>query len=43
MRRAQIEQRFIQMLRSDPQMRTEFLNRVSAPIANKLFAWGLIP
>ena len=41
--RAQMEQRAIQLLRNDPQMRTEFLNRVAAPIANKLFECGLIP
>ena len=41
--RAQMEQRAIQILRNDPQMRTEFLNRVAAPIANKLFACGMIP
>src|SRR5215813_3297381 len=41
--KAQIEQRAIQMLRNDPQMRTEFLNRVAAPIANKLFECGMIP
>jgi len=40
---AQIEQRAIQTLRNDPQMRTEFLNRVAAPIANKLFECGMIP
>ena len=40
---AQIEQRALQILRSDPQMRTAFLNRVAAPIANKLFECGLIP
>ena len=41
--RAQMEQRAMQILRNDPQMRTEFLNRVAAPIANKLFECGLIP
>ena len=41
--RAQMEQRAIQTLRNDPQMRTEFLNRVAAPIANKLFECGMIP
>jgi len=41
--KAQIEQRALQLLRTDPQMRTEFLNRVAAPIANKLFECGLIP
>jgi ABC-type Fe2+-enterobactin transport system substrate-binding protein len=41
--RAQMEQPAIQLLRNDPQMRTEFLNRVAAPIANKLFECGMIP
>jgi hypothetical protein len=41
--KAQMEQRAVQILRNDPQMRTEFLNRVAAPIANKLFECGLIP
>ena len=41
--KAQMEQRAIQLLRDDPQMRTAFLNRVAAPIANKLFECGLIP
>ena len=40
---AQMEQRAIQMLRNDPQMRTAFINRVAAPIANKLFECGMIP
>jgi hypothetical protein len=37
------EQRIIGMLRNDPAMRTEFLNRVSGPIANKMFECGMIP
>jgi hypothetical protein len=41
--KAQVEQRVIQLLRDDPQMRTAFLNRVAAPIANKLFECGMIP
>ena len=41
--RAQMEQRAIQLLRDDPQMRAEFLNRVAGPIANKLFECGMIP
>ena len=41
--KAQLEQRAVQLLRDDPQMRTEFLNRVAAPIANKLFECGMIP
>ena len=42
-KKAQTADRAVQMLRNDPQMRTEFLNRVAAPIANKLFECGLIP
>jgi hypothetical protein len=41
--RAQMEQRAMQILRNDPQMRTEFLNRVAPTIANKLFECGMIP
>ena len=37
------EQELIQMLRSNPQMRTEFINRVAAPMANKMFECGMIP
>ncbi len=38
-----MEQELIQMLRDDPQMRREFLNRIAAPVANKMFECGLIP
>ena len=37
------EQQAVEMLRSNPAMRTEFINRVAAPIANKMFECGLIP
>jgi len=37
------EQRIVGMLKSDAAMRTEFLNRVAAPIANKMFECGMIP
>ncbi len=37
------EQEAIQLLRSDPQMRTAFINKVAAPIANKMFECGMIP
>jgi hypothetical protein len=37
------QRELIQMLHSDPQMRTEFLNRVAAPMANKMFECGLLP
>ena len=42
-KQAQIEQRVLEVLRNDSQMRTEFLNRVAAPRANKLFECGMIP
>ena len=38
-----MEQEIIQKLRSDPQMSTEFNNRVAAPVANKMFQCGMIP
>jgi hypothetical protein len=41
--RPQAEQRFVEALRQNPQMREAFINRVAAPIANKMFACGLIP
>ena len=37
------EQRVIGLLQSDPQMRTAFINKVAAPIANKMFECGMIP
>ena len=37
------EQRVVGMLKSDPAMRTEFINRVAAPIVNKMFECGMIP
>lgn len=39
----QMEQEALQMLKSDPQMRSAFLNKVAAPIANKMFECGMIP
>jgi hypothetical protein len=37
------EVKVIQFLKSDPEMRTLFINKVAAPIANKMFACGMIP
>lgn len=37
------EQRAIQILHNNPEMRAEFINRVAAPIANKMFECGMIP
>ena len=42
-KREMLEEKAIDMLRKDPQMRTEFLNRVAGPIANKMFECGMIP
>jgi hypothetical protein len=41
--KSQREQEILQMLRNDPQMRTDFINRIAAPVANKMFECGLIP
>jgi hypothetical protein len=38
-----MEQEIVQKLRSEPQMRLAFINRVAAPIANKMFECGMIP
>ena len=37
------EQRVIQFLKSDPQMRVAFINKIAPPIANKMFDCGMIP
>jgi hypothetical protein len=37
------EQRVLSLLQSDPQMRATFINKVAAPIANKMFECGMIP
>ena len=41
--KSQEEQRAVQFLKNDPQARTAFLNKVAAPIANKMFECGMIP
>lgn len=42
-KREMLEEKAVDMLRKDPQMRAEFLNRVAGPIANKMFECGMIP
>ena len=37
------EQRLIGILKGDLQMRTEFMNKVAGPIANKMFDCGMLP
>ena len=39
----EVEQRAIEMLRNDPQMRKAFINKIAAPIANKMFECGMVP
>ena len=38
-----MEQEMIQTLRGDSHMRAAFINKVAAPIANKMFECGMIP
>lgn len=42
-KKAATEARAIEILRGDPQMRVEFINRVAPPIAEKLFECRMIP
>src|SRR6266404_3413904 len=39
----QMEQEALGMLKSDAQMRSAFINKVAAPIDNKMFECGMIP
>lgn len=41
--KAAMEQKVVETLHKDPQLRKHFLDRVSAPIVNKLFECGFIP
>ena len=41
--KSQQEQELIQLLRGDPQMRAAFIDKVAAPVANKMFECGMIP
>lgn len=41
--KSQREQEAVNFLHSDPQMRAMFIDKVAAPIANKLFECGMIP
>ena len=41
--KAAMEQRVIAALKADPQMRAYFINKIAAPIANKMFECGMIP
>ena len=37
------EQKVMGLLKSDPQLRSAFLNKVAGPISNKMFECGMIP
>jgi hypothetical protein len=37
------EQELVRMLRGDPQIRQEFLNKIAGPVMNKMFECGMIP
>ena len=37
------EQEIVQKLHANPGIRTEFINKIAAPIANKMFECGMIP
>ncbi len=37
------EQRIMNFLRSDPQMREAFFNKIAGPVMNKMFECGMIP
>ena len=39
----EMEQRAINLLREDPQMRQAFFDKVAGPIVNKMFECGMIP
>jgi len=38
-----MEQKALEVLKADPQMRQTFINKIAAPIANKMFECGMIP
>jgi hypothetical protein len=40
---AATKQKVVGLLKGDPKMRQQFLNKVAAPIANKMFECGMIP
>jgi hypothetical protein len=37
------EQRLVGLLKSDPQMRQAFFDRIAGPVMNKMFECGMIP
>ena len=41
--KSQEEQRAVNFLKSDPQARTAFINKIAGPVVNKMFECGMIP
>ena len=41
--KARMEQRALQELKQNPQMREHFISKIAGPIANKMFDCGMIP
>jgi hypothetical protein len=41
--KAAMEAKVVAAMKADPQMRAEFIGKVAAPIANKMFECGMIP
>src|SRR5262249_17704902 len=37
------EQEVIRVLRGDPQVRVEFIDKIAAPVVNKMFECGMVP
>jgi hypothetical protein len=40
---AAMKQKVVGLLKNDPKMREQFLNKVAGPIANKMFECGMVP
>jgi hypothetical protein len=41
--KSQQEMELVNMLRNDPHMRIVFINKIAAPVVNKMFECGMIP
>jgi len=41
--KSQQEMELVQTLRNDPHMRIVFINKIAAPVVNKMFECGMIP
>ena len=40
---SQKEKEAIEILKADPQLRTAFINKIAAPVVNKMFECGMVP